>query len=375
MTSKYEISAYYFPNYHVDARNEIVHRPEWTEWEVVKKAIPRYEGHVQPKQPLWGCGDEADPVVMAQKIEAASTHGITNWIFDWYWYDDGPFLQNCLEQGYLNAGNNDQVKFSLMWANHDWFDMHPQRVGQPYKLLYPGAVCEKTFETIIDYVIDKYMGHESYFKIDGACYFSFYELNTFVVGVGGMDNAARLIELFRCRAAKQGINVHLNAIDRGLEMMEEDGADANEVSKALGLDSVTAYVWVHHVRLPKFPTNPYRDISAKARQYWHAAAEKYSSPYFPIIGTGWDPSPRISPEDEFVDMGNFRHLVEGNTPQAFRENLRCVKDFLDNQSALPVKMFIINAWNEWTEGAYLEPDEESGYEFLTAVKDVFVQID
>lgn len=261
MSSQYEIGAYYFPNYHKDSRNAVAHWPGWTEWEVVKKAVPRYEGHVQPKQPLWGYEDEADPQVMAQKIEAASRHGVTNFIFDWYWYDDGPFLQNGLEQGFLHAENNDQIKFSLMWANHDWFDIHPQRVGQPYKLLYPGAVCKNTFETIIDYTIGKYLAHESYLRIDGACYFSIYELNTFVAGVGGMENAARLLGLFRDRAGRQGIKIHFNAIDRGLDMMVENGANGNKIADTLGLDSVTAYVWVHHVLLPGFPTNQYSTIA------------------------------------------------------------------------------------------------------------------
>jgi hypothetical protein len=55
-----------------DARNALVHGEGWTEWELVKRAVPRFAGHDQPKVPAWGCTDEADPAQMAQKIDALS---------------------------------------------------------------------------------------------------------------------------------------------------------------------------------------------------------------------------------------------------------------------------------------------------------------
>ena len=97
-----QTAAYYFPNYHLDKRNEEFHGKGWTEWELMKCARPRFEGHRQPRIPLWGYQDEADPKVMAQKIEAASAHGINAFVFDWYWYD-GPYLQRALDEGFLQA--------------------------------------------------------------------------------------------------------------------------------------------------------------------------------------------------------------------------------------------------------------------------------
>ena len=72
-----------------------------------------------PKVPLWGYTDEADPAAMAQKIDAAADHGVDAFIFDWYWYEDGPYLERALEEGFLGAANNERLKFSLMWADHD----------------------------------------------------------------------------------------------------------------------------------------------------------------------------------------------------------------------------------------------------------------
>ena len=59
------VAVYYFGNYHLDARNQKHHGPGWTEWELVKNARPRFEGHHQPNVPLWGYTDEADPKQMA----------------------------------------------------------------------------------------------------------------------------------------------------------------------------------------------------------------------------------------------------------------------------------------------------------------------
>ncbi len=79
--------------------------------------------------PLWGYEDESDPAVMARKIAAAADHGIAAFLFDWYWYDDGPFLGRALDEGFLRAPNVDRLKFAFMWANHDWVDIHPAKLG------------------------------------------------------------------------------------------------------------------------------------------------------------------------------------------------------------------------------------------------------
>lgn len=72
-TSDITVACYYFGNYHPgDPRNVATKGKDWSEWELVKAAKPRFEGHQQPKVPLWGYGDESDPKVMAQKIDAAA---------------------------------------------------------------------------------------------------------------------------------------------------------------------------------------------------------------------------------------------------------------------------------------------------------------
>ena len=100
----YDIAVYYFPNYHNDdPRNELRYGKGWSEWELVKNAVPRFPGQEQPKIPLWGYTNESDPEVMEMKINTASHYGVDVFIYDWYYYNDGPFLQRGLENGFMGV--------------------------------------------------------------------------------------------------------------------------------------------------------------------------------------------------------------------------------------------------------------------------------
>lgn len=80
---------------------------------------PNFRGMSGPESRCGGYVDEADPAVMEMEIEAAAEHGVNVFIYDWYWFDGMPYLENCLNDGFLKAKNRDKMKFYLMWANHD----------------------------------------------------------------------------------------------------------------------------------------------------------------------------------------------------------------------------------------------------------------
>ena len=127
--AEYDIAALVYPGYHPDPRwKEQGLFPEGQgEWFNVKDAKPKWPGHYQPRIPAWGYENEADPKVMEKKIEAASSHGVNVFIFDWYWYGERPFLEGALADGFLGAKNNGKMKFFLMWANHNWTDCVDKR--------------------------------------------------------------------------------------------------------------------------------------------------------------------------------------------------------------------------------------------------------
>lgn len=377
MSKDCTVACYYFPNYHVDRRNEETHGPGWTEWELVKRAEPRFPGHCQPRVPLWGYEDEADPMVMARKIDTAASAGIDAFIFDWYWYDDGPFLRRALDEGFLGAPNNDRLKFSLMWANHNWVDIHPAAlngVGDRARLLYPGAVSHNTFVTMTDAVIECYFSHPSYWTISGSPYFSIYDLPALTDGLGGIDGVRQALADFRSRARAAGFpGLHLNAVLWNLALLpgEKTAADVNEMTQWMGFDSVTSYVWIHHGALESFPATDYNVVRDRYFQYWDHAEETFRVPYYPNVTMGWDASPRTVQSDTFVNARYpFMPVIGHNTPERFAEALSLVKHRI---LARPREQRIVtvNAWNEWTEGSYLEPDTECGMAYLEAFKKVF----
>ncbi len=95
-SKKIQVGAYYFPGYHVDKQNDAHKVPNFTEWPWLKAAKPRFEGHQQPRIPLWGYEDESLPEVMEKKIDAAVSYGLDYFIFDWYYYDSGIFFEILL---------------------------------------------------------------------------------------------------------------------------------------------------------------------------------------------------------------------------------------------------------------------------------------
>jgi hypothetical protein len=368
------VASYYFGNYHPgDPRNTVQKGPNWSEWELVKAAKPRFPGHHQSNVPLWGYTDESDPAVMARKIDAAADHGIDAFIFDWYYYDDGPYLDRPIDRGFLGASNNSRLKFAFMWANHDWQDIHPYTKGAPRKRLYPGQVTPATFQAITHLLITKYFVHPSYWRIEGRPYFSVYDLTKLLNSFGSVAATREALDRFRQQAVEAGLpGLHLNAVVWGQTILPGEGqvADPKQLVKDLGFDSVTSYVWIHHVPLPQQVT-PYDQVRDAYFQYWDKAERTFDVPYFPNVTMGWDPSPRARQEDTFDNSGYpFTNTIGGNTPERFQQALEMARQRLLSQPGGP-RILNINCWNEWTEGSYLEPDTVHGLKYLEAMRQVF----
>ena len=372
MSQRYQVAAYYFPSYHPDPVNEKRHGQGWTEWALVKAATPRFPGHLQPRVPLWGYEDESLAPVMEKKINAAVEHGVNAFIFDWYWYAGGPYLQAALEKGYLEAPSVSRHSFALMWANHDWVDIHPAARHQPYALLDRGDVAPEVFRRATDHVIQRYFSHPRYWRVDGGLYFSFYDLGKLIASHGGESGAAAALSDFRARVRAAGLGeLHLNAVlwNEILLPGETPEGRPEGFSRELGFDSVSHYVWLHHQPMRSFPSTPYAVYRDGAVRDWRRFAATHSLPYIPNVTVGWDSSPRTIATDGYDPLGYpFLPVLSGSTPAQFTAALRGVKQFLDETGR---SVFTINAWNEWTEGSFLEPDTLYGMGHLHAIREVF----
>jgi hypothetical protein len=362
-TGPAQVMAYYFPQWHVDPRNEAMFGPGWTEWDVLRAGHPRFPGHVQPIRPRDGEYDESDPAVAGRSVARALDNGVNGFIVDWYWFDNAPFLNAYLDKGLLAADRLDEFQFALMWANHEWTDLYPARHGSPSVML-PAPNTRYHAQCAFDHVIERYLGHPSYWRLGGLPYFSIYDLPGLVRGLGGIADAAALLDWFRERAAAAGLpGLHLNGtINFGID-------NPAELVGGLGLDSSTHYTWWHHTGLAfqQFPTADYEAAHGEARATWRRMTDELPVAYLPNVTVGWDPSPRTVDWALDRDRGYpFTSILTGNTPERLGAAVDDALAFATEPGQH--RVITINAWNEWTEGSYLEPDETYGDGYLTAVR-------
>ena len=366
--SKPKVAVYYFPNYHVDERNEKVHGKGWTEWELMKHATPRFPGHDQPKVPLWGYEDEADPAVMSRKIDAAADHGINAFVFDWYWYD-GPFLERALNEGFLKSGN-DRLQFALMWANHDWDNFHPGGRVRPYPVDFYWTTTYGSVGYVWDYLIEHYFTHPAYMRVKGMPYFSIYATNRFIIQMGGVERCKEVLDLLQRKARAAGLpGIYLNG-------MWWDNMDQNPASicpqadwvKKIGFHCYTSYnIPLYRIQQGQFPRTDYDEAYRIYFTLCDQAKRELPAVYYPVITMGWDSSPRTVQSEVYEKLGYPYLSVMEPTPEKFGEKVadavRSMKDWPEED-----RLLFINAWNEWTEGSYLEPDTRHGFAFLDALK-------
>jgi hypothetical protein len=366
---EYDVAAFYWPAYHPAERfNEIAVFPDGKgEWEAVYKAKPKFQGERLPNVPLWGYTDESDPKVMEQKIEAATSHGVNTFIFDWYWYAGKPFLESCLNDGFLKASNSHKMKFYLMWANHDHNSYLDPANPDKSKIYWKGGVDSLTFIKMIDHVIQDYFKQPNYYKIAGMPVFSIYELGTFIKGIGGTEKAKASLDLLRKKTIAAGFpGLHLQAIVWGQIPKSLDGVPADQVKTQndallyLGFNSMTNYQWVHYVSIS--PREDYADWAKKGVAKWAEYDSTFTIPYFPQVSIGWDNNPRFPVK--------VQPAVVNCNPFTFKVALQQAKDYLDRHPNQP-RLVTINAWNDWAEGSYLEPDTAFKYGYLEAVREVF----
>ncbi len=367
---KYDIAAYVWPAYTGrEPRTHIFWEEQLGEWQTVKNYDrQKYEGDSWPRKPLWGYVDEADPEVMEKEINEAVLHGVNVFIYDWYWYDGRPFLENCLNDGFLKAKNNGEMKFYLMWANHDAnYTWDKRNAGITNSVVWRGCVDKDEFEKLTERVADKYFVLDNYYKTDGKPVFMIYDVANLINGLGGIEKTRVALDSFREYVRGLGFpGLHLQMAIWSPNEITLSGVDGERLSLApeeivrkLGFDSITHYQFVHFTNIDR----DYNEILDDVMKEWNRIDSVYDVPYFPHISIGWDNNPRFKMFREGV--------VKNNTPENVKKGFKMAKEYADSHPDMP-SLITVNSWNEWTETSYLEPDDKNGYGYLNAVKEVFI---
>jgi hypothetical protein len=391
-----ETVAVYFPSYHRDAFNDRWYGEGWSEWRLMEQTLPLFPGHEQPKLCTWGSFDEADPAWMEKQIDLAADHGITSFLFDWYWYSGQKFMHRALEEGFLKARNRHRLKFFAMWANHTWgvfpacreiFRGHGGESGgarvEGQALAYDKPLLEikhthADLVAVAEYCAEHYFHESNYHCVDGKPIFSFWRWEELEIQLGGVAGVAAGFEAMRAVARRHGfpglhimVNIACYENDQTLhcwwpklvERIKEAGGDSvygYNVSRTHGFNALT----------DAYPVASYEDVLQSHRELIRLC-ENRGLPFHPVATVGFDNTPRWHRGATLpVDFRKLHYepIVVGNTPERFGEAVRIGLESI-RRCGGGDRMLLINAWNEWTEGCYLLPDQRHGNGFLEALRD------
>jgi len=361
MSSSITVCAYYYPGWHPCPVRDAAFPKNWSEWDLVERCLPRFEGHEQPNLPLWGRRDESDPGHFAQKIETACSYGVDAFHFAFYWSRGKRLLEGALDRGLLGAANKNDIRFALMWANRMPRKVLPVK-NPAAQTINPGRLVHTDpddFLAFVKHVAGRYFVHENYFRVGGANYLSIFDTNFFIRQLGE-ELVVRAIEQAREWLEVNGFGpLHLAAIDPIDSFREK--------LHLMGFDSVTNYVL-----LPEWKgalLQDYGEMAGVRSAEWEALTKRSIVPYFPSVSPGWDANPRA--EDygkEKPKRYPWSPIVTGRSPALFGDHLRQAIRFSRARHGEDARVFI-SSWNEWSEGHYLEPDEKFGYAWLRAVRE------
>ncbi|WP_434604857.1 glycoside hydrolase family 99-like domain-containing protein [Pseudomonas sp. R1-7] len=342
------IISFYLPQFHPVPENDQWWGKGFTEWTNVSKARPNFVGHYQPRLPAdIGYYDLRLLEVMEQQAELARKYGVHGFCFYYYWFGGKRLLERPVEQ--LLASNTPDIPFCLCWANENWTRRWD---GQENEVLMAQAhSVEDDIAVICDLI--RFFRDERYIKIDGRPLILVYRVTLFP---NFAETAARWREV--CR--EQGLGEIYIAMVESFELV-----NAGNPPSTFGCDSAVEFPpqGLAEQKEPsgkllnpgfKGSTADYRDLAVR-----YATRQGPAYTRFKGVMPGWDNTARRQ-DNSFC--------FENASPGAFQAWLEEAIDETRQQNFGDEQIVFVNAWNEWAEGTYLEPDRRYGHTYLEAVK-------
>ncbi len=372
---KIDVIAVYYPHWHV-SRGEKWYGENWTEWEFVKTAQkPRYKRHKIPYIPTTGYLDGKNPKDVEVEIELASNAGIDVFLWDWYWFSGERTMEEGLEQGFLKAKNRNKMKFALMWANHDRANRFRCKYMSNPPTIMKNVHTADDFKAMLKYCIENYFKQPNYYKIDGRPVFSIFRPMHIIDQLGGAENVKKLIDECAQIMKDNGLPpVYWSAMAKNSQQ--------GELFKKAGFDNTSWYIhgpWTIKNYMKRVQKGEwiydYAEMMQPHRDQWRDMLEKSPLPNIPVVSRGWDTTSRCRLDEQFPPKANkidypYTPSAINNTADRFETLLREAKTIVENDPKKP-RAILINAWNEYTEGAYLLPDRRDSDASLKAIASVF----
>jgi hypothetical protein len=348
-----KVLAFYLPQYHPIPENDRAWGKGFTEWRNVGAAQPWFVGHDQPRVPAeLGYYDLRVPDIMRKQAAMAQEHGIFGFCYYYYWFHGARPLNYPIEN-MLNDKRVD-IPFCFCWANESWtkrWDGGNREV-----------ILEQRHDPIDDIaffnsVAPAFMDLR-YIKIDGKPLLLVYRTELF-------PDIYETTELWRREAERNGWP--------GLYLVRCESFGGELHPSVLGFDA--AYE-VPTFKLPDFMLVDKDEVSGVHKRfhgrilsyrkvidyYAHRPAANYKRYYDVMLA--WDNTARY---------GNMATVFHGVTPELYKTWLGTAIARTVREHSGAERLVFVNAWNEWAEGSYLEPDIKRGAQFLRATRDVVEQ--
>ncbi|SFK71981.1 glycoside hydrolase family 99-like domain-containing protein [Falsiroseomonas stagni] len=342
-----KVLTYYLPQFHAIAENDAWWGKGFTEWTNLPRALPRFAGHYQPRIPRdLGPYALTDMNVMRRQIEMAKRGGVHGWIFYWYWFNGHRLLEKPVD-AFLGDRSLD-MPFALMWANENWtrrWDGAENDVlmSQDYRPEEEAALMAE---------LARHFRDPRYIRVQGRPLLMMYR-------AGLMPEPKEIVAGWRQRFRDD------HGEDPVFVMAQSfDDIDPREV----GFDAAIEFP-PHKVTKRAMPISAsldYLDPDFTGTVFSYDDIARVSleepEPPFPLIKCavpGWDNDPR--------KQGTNTVIIHGSTPASYEAWLGELVERAAAKPFMGAEPFVcVNAWNEWCEGAYLEPDLHYGHAFLNA---------
>lgn len=351
---KPKILAYYLPQFHPIAENDIWHGVGFTEWNKVRTSNSKFSGHYQQHIPHEDIGyyDLTSDDVLKQQAQMMTSAGVHGMVFYHYWFKGKMVLQDVAAR--LLADKTIQMPFSFCWANENWTRRWD---GDDNDVLLKQEYSKSDAVDFIRYLIP-FFKDSRYIKIQGRPVL-------FIYRTIATANWGEYLKIWEEECEQEGIKKPfvVATLTRGAQSASESGMDAS-VERVLQ-DWTNGNVKEVNETLSFYENfdGSVLDYSEVATYYKNSGlptAEASGEPIFPSIVPNWDNTARYN---------SSAYMLHNSSPKIFQDWLDSIieksKASISDQNY--EQFVIVNAWNEWAEGAHLEPDKKHGYAYLNSI--------